>query len=106
MPLGKYPDVSLAPARDRRREASRLFAVGVDPMAQRKAVKTADKAAVEHFFRALPRNAASAAYQHALYLKPRAKMMQDWADFLKRTQRRGEVIQMPDRTASCKPPLL
>ena len=29
-----------------------------------------------------PRNAVSAAYNHALYVKPRAKMMQDWADFL------------------------
>jgi len=29
-----------------------------------------------------PRNAVSAAYNHALYLEPRAKMMQDWADFL------------------------
>ena len=26
-----------------------------------------------------PRNAVSAAYNHALYLEPRAKMMQDWA---------------------------
>lgn len=33
-----------------------------------------------------PRNAISAAYNHALYLKPRAKMMQDWADYLERTQ--------------------
>ena len=46
-----------------------------------------------------PRNAVSAAYNHALYLKPRAKLMQDWADFLERTQRRGEVVQMPGRTA-------
>ena len=46
-----------------------------------------------------PRNAVSAAYNHALYLKPRAKMMQDWADFLERTQRGGKVIQMPDRVA-------
>ena len=29
-----------------------------------------------------PRNAVSAAYNHALYLEPRAKMMQDWADYL------------------------
>lgn len=28
------------------------------------------------------RSAVSAAYNHALYLEPRAKMMQDWADFL------------------------
>jgi integrase len=36
-----------------------------------------------------PRNAVSAAYNHALYLKSRAKMMQDWADFLEQTQRGG-----------------
>jgi integrase len=29
-----------------------------------------------------PRNAVSAAYNHALYLKPRAVMMQRWADYL------------------------
>ena len=39
-----------------------------------------------------PRNAVSAAYNHALYLGPRAKMMQDWADFLERTQRGGKVL--------------
>ena len=33
------------------------------------------------------RNAVFAAYNHALYLEPRARMMQDWADFLERTQR-------------------
>lgn len=36
-----------------------------------------------------PRNAVSAAYNHALYLEPRATMMQDWADFLERAQRGG-----------------
>lgn len=39
-----------------------------------------------------PRNAVSAAYNHALYLEPRAKMMQDWADFLEETQRKGKVL--------------
>jgi integrase len=39
-----------------------------------------------------PRNAVSASYNHALYLKPRAKMMQDWGDFLERTQRGGKVL--------------
>lgn len=34
-----------------------------------------------------PRNAVSAAYNHALYLEPRTKMMQHWADFLEMTQR-------------------
>jgi integrase len=38
-----------------------------------------------------PRNAVSAAYNHALYLEPRAKMMQARADFLEQTQRGGKV---------------
>jgi len=42
-----------------------------------------------------PRNAVSAAYNHALYLEPRIRMMQDWADFLERTQRSGKLP--PDR---------
>ena len=45
-----------------------------------------------------PRNAVSAAYNHALYLAPRAKMMQDWADFLESTQR-GKVIAFPEKLA-------
>jgi integrase len=40
----------------------------------------------------MPRNAVSAAYNHALYLEPRMKMMQDWGDFLERTQRGGKVL--------------
>jgi integrase len=39
-----------------------------------------------------PRNEVSAAYNHALYLEPRARMMQEWADFLERTQRGGKVL--------------
>lgn len=39
-----------------------------------------------------PRNAVSASYNHALYLQPRSKMMQDWADFLERTQRGVKVL--------------
>ncbi|MFZ1711653.1 MAG: site-specific integrase, partial [Nitrosomonas sp.] len=38
-----------------------------------------------------PRNAVSAAYNHALHLEPRAKMMQDWADYLD-TARGGYMI--------------
>jgi integrase len=38
-----------------------------------------------------PRNAVSAAYNHALYLEPRRKMMQQWADFLEQ-QLRGEKV--------------
>lgn len=39
-----------------------------------------------------PRNAVSAAYNHALYLEPRARMMQDWANYLEQTQRGGKVL--------------
>ncbi len=46
-----------------------------------------------------PRNAVSAAYNHALYLQPRAKMMQDWADFLELTQRGVKVIPIRGRLA-------
>lgn len=46
-----------------------------------------------------PRNAASAAYNHAIYLQPHTKMMQDWADYLERTQRRGEVISLRTKLA-------
>jgi integrase len=41
-----------------------------------------------------PRNQVSAAYNHALYLEPRAKIMQDWADFLDRTRQGGKVIMI------------
>lgn len=46
-----------------------------------------------------PRNAVSAAYNHALYLEPRAKMMQDWADFLEFTLRGGKVIPIRHQVA-------
>jgi integrase len=46
-----------------------------------------------------PRNAVSAAYNHAQHLKGRAKMMQDWADFLEHAQRGARVLSFPDRTA-------
>jgi integrase len=39
-----------------------------------------------------PRNAVSAAYNHALHLKARAKMMQDWADYLEMAQRGAKVL--------------
>jgi len=35
-----------------------------------------------------PRNAVSAAYNHALYLVDRARMMQAWGDYLENTQRK------------------
>ncbi len=39
-----------------------------------------------------PRNEVSAAYNHALYLEPRTRMLQDWADFLDQTRRGGKVL--------------
>jgi hypothetical protein len=53
MSLGKYLDVSLAQARERHAEARKLLATGVDPMAQRKAEKTAEKIAVENSFQSI-----------------------------------------------------
>ncbi len=53
MSLGKYPDVSLAQARERHTEARKLLATGIDPMAQRKAEKTAEKIAVENSFQSI-----------------------------------------------------
>jgi integrase len=46
-----------------------------------------------------PRNAVSAAYNHAKHLKGRAKMMQDWADLLEHALRGAKVLSFPDRTA-------
>ncbi|MGB0064520.1 MAG: integrase arm-type DNA-binding domain-containing protein [Terracidiphilus sp.] len=46
-----------------------------------------------------PRNEVSAAYNHALYLEPRARMMQDWADFLEHTQRGGKVLPFRNSAA-------
>jgi integrase len=39
-----------------------------------------------------PRNAVSASYNHAVYLEPRAKMLQAWSNFLEQTQRGGKVL--------------
>jgi integrase len=50
MTLGQYPDVSLALARDRHLDARRLLATDVDPMADRKAKKTAEQVASENSF--------------------------------------------------------
>jgi integrase len=53
MALGKYPDVSLAKARERHQQARTLFAEGKDPMAERKVEKQAQRHRVEHTFRAV-----------------------------------------------------
>jgi len=52
----------------------------------------------------MPRNAVSAAYNHALYYKPRARMMQDWADFLETTLRGGKKrVELVKRAGSQEP---
>jgi integrase len=53
MSFGKYPDVSLVLARERHAEARKLLATGLDPMAQRKAAKAAEKAAIENSFQSI-----------------------------------------------------
>src|SRR5271168_1278852 len=50
MSYGQYPDVSLADARERHAEARKLWAAGVDPMAQRKAQKAASMASDANSF--------------------------------------------------------
>ena len=50
MPLGKYPEVPLAQARERHVAARALLANGVDPMAKRKTEKTAKLAQTEGSF--------------------------------------------------------
>jgi integrase len=45
-----------------------------------------------------PRNSVSASYNHALYLEPRAKMMQWWSDYLE-AQQRGKILPMRETAA-------
>ncbi|HIJ85706.1 MAG TPA: tyrosine-type recombinase/integrase, partial [Magnetococcales bacterium] len=53
--LGVYPDVSLKQARERRDEARRLLAEGVDPGEHRKNTKAMDKSRTEDSFEAVAR---------------------------------------------------
>ena len=50
MTFGKYPDVSLARARERHAQQRSILAEGIDPMAQKKAEKTAVRMATENSF--------------------------------------------------------
>ena len=47
----------------------------------------------------VPRNAVSAAYNHALYLEPRARMMQDWADYLDLARRGVKLFPQGHKVA-------
>ena len=53
--LGVYPETPLKLARDRRDEARRLLATGVDPSAERQAAKLRTKGKAEHSFEAVAR---------------------------------------------------
>ena len=55
MPLGVYPDVSLAQARESMANARKLHAAGGDPMAIRKANKVATRTAAENSFETVAR---------------------------------------------------
>lgn len=73
LPLGQYPDISLAQAREAREEARKLLALGNDPMAQRKAKKIARRLAVEDTFAAIAKNwweswKAARSDSHTLYV--------------------------------------
>ena len=46
-----------------------------------------------------PRNAVSAAYNHALYLQPRTVMMQQWADYLDELKAGAKVIPLHGKSA-------
>jgi integrase len=46
-----------------------------------------------------PRNAVSAAYNHAVHLKARTKMMQDWADYLDSPRHGAKVIPFRETVA-------
>jgi hypothetical protein len=50
MTFGKYPDVSPARACDRHAQQRSILAEGMDPMAQKKAEKTATRLATENSF--------------------------------------------------------
>src|SRR5271167_5115156 len=53
--LGVYPDVPLAAAREKREEARRQVAAGIDPGEQRKAAKVALIESTENTFEAIAR---------------------------------------------------
>ena len=63
--LGAYPDVSLKMARERRDEARRLLADGIDPSEHRKAHKAAREEAQGNSFEAIGARQASCHPSHA-----------------------------------------
>lgn len=53
--LGPYPEVSLAQARERREEARKLLAAGIDPSAHKQAAKAANVAEAVNTFEVVGR---------------------------------------------------
>jgi Arm DNA-binding domain len=53
--LGVYPDVGLADARDKREQARKLLAAGIDPAEHRKAAQVALEESTENTFEAIAR---------------------------------------------------
>lgn len=53
--FGTYPEISLAQARERRQEARKLLALGVDPSVNRKAVKSAKEELMANSFEVIAR---------------------------------------------------
>jgi integrase len=53
--FGTYPEISLAQARERRDEARKLLAIGVDPSTNRKAVKSAKEELLANSFEVIAR---------------------------------------------------
>jgi hypothetical protein len=79
MALGKYPDVSLAQARERHAQARQILAEGLDPMEQRKAEKTAEAVAIENSFQSvsvkwLEHWQDGKSHRHVDYVKRRIEM--------------------------------
>lgn len=79
MTLGRYPDVSLAKARELRDQARREKSTGTDPMAQRKLDKRLRRIAAENSFQAVA-NAWLAIWspgrseRHAVYVRRRLEL--------------------------------
>ena len=68
MAFGKYPEVSLAQARERHAEARKLLASGIDPMAERKAEKAFNSLKTNN----RPVSQCAAFYLALLHLRPAA----------------------------------
>jgi hypothetical protein len=92
MTFGRYPDVPLALARERLVEARQLLATGINPMERRKADRTANQVAAENSFASVAARWIEHWKDDKMYLEPRQKMMQEWADFLEQLQRGAKVL--------------